>query len=117
MSMTKEPYVDFRPGGTSVLLMNLMVLVPFTPCFSPCAKQPISFDVDLIQLILYRNNVMSSVCFSDLPVSGEMTTLAISGMMLNFLCGWLRNNWCIQWHYGAGKNVICLLYRFIEHIL
>jgi hypothetical protein len=44
--------VALRPAGTSSLLMNLMVLVPFTPRFSHCAKHPIQFDVDLIQRIL-----------------------------------------------------------------
>jgi hypothetical protein len=58
-----------------------MVLVPLTPRVSPCAKRPISFAVDLIQRILYRNDVMSSLCFNDLPVSGHITALAISGMM------------------------------------
>jgi hypothetical protein len=74
--------VALRPAGTTSLLMNFMVLVPFTPRFSPCAQLPISFDVDLIRRILYRNNVMSSLCFNDLPVSGQITALAISGMML-----------------------------------
>jgi hypothetical protein len=82
MSTTKDPEAALRPGCTSVLLMNLMVLAHFTPHFRPCAKRPLSFDVDLIQCILYRNNVMSSLCFNDLPVSGQITALAISGMMI-----------------------------------
>jgi hypothetical protein len=52
MSTTKEPYVALRPGGTSVILMNLMVLLPFTPHFSPCANRSLSCSVDLIQLFL-----------------------------------------------------------------
>jgi hypothetical protein len=52
MSTTKEPYVALRPAGKSVLLMNLMVLVPFTPRFSRCAKRPILFAVNHINRIL-----------------------------------------------------------------
>jgi hypothetical protein len=52
MSTAKEPQVALRPAGTSSLLMNLMVLIPFTPRFSPCDKRPISFAFYLIQCIL-----------------------------------------------------------------
>jgi hypothetical protein len=47
-----------------------------------CTKRPIPFAVDLIQRILYRNNVMRSLCFNDLPVSGQINALAISGMIM-----------------------------------
>jgi hypothetical protein len=39
----------------------------------------ISFAVDLIHFIFYFNFVTSSWCFSDLPVSGQITAFAISG--------------------------------------
>jgi hypothetical protein len=42
----------------------------------------ISFAVDHIHLILYLNFVMSSWCLSDLPVSGQITAFAISGMRM-----------------------------------
>jgi hypothetical protein len=44
--------------------------------------RPIPFAVDLRQRILQRNNVMRSLCFNDLPMSGQITALAISGMMI-----------------------------------
>jgi hypothetical protein len=56
-----------------------------TPRLIPWAKRPISFDVDLIHGILYLNNVMSSWCFKDLPVWGQMTALAISDTMMTCL--------------------------------
>jgi hypothetical protein len=38
--------------------------------------------VDLIHLILCLNSVINSLCLSDLPVSGQITAFAISGMMM-----------------------------------
>jgi hypothetical protein len=56
----------------------------------------------LIHLILNLNVVINSLCFSDLPVSGQITAFAISGMMMTlslvmlffvFVCAAkLRNN-------------------------
>jgi hypothetical protein len=58
--------------------------------------------VDLIHLIMYLNFVINSLCLSDLPVSGQITAFAISGMMMTlslfmlffvFVCAAkLRNN-------------------------
>jgi hypothetical protein len=45
----------------------------------------ISFAVDRIHLILYLTFVISSLCFSDLPVSRQITAFAISGMMMILL--------------------------------
>jgi hypothetical protein len=42
----------------------------------------ISFDVDLIHLILYFNFVMSSWCLRDFTVSGQMTVFSISGKII-----------------------------------
>jgi hypothetical protein len=85
MSTIKDLYVRLHHAGTSSFLMNLMVLVPLTPHLRPYAKCSISFSVDLIHRILYLNNVMSSWCFKYLPVSGQLTVLAISGMMMTGL--------------------------------
>jgi hypothetical protein len=41
--------------------------------------------VDHIHFILYLNFVMSSWCLSDLPVSGQITAFAISGMTMTWL--------------------------------
>jgi hypothetical protein len=73
MSTTNDPYVTFRPFGMSDRRMNRIVFVLY--------NRFISFAVDLINLILYLNFVMSSWCLSDLPVSGQITAFAISGKM------------------------------------
>jgi hypothetical protein len=57
--------------------MNLIVLVLYSLL--------ISFAVDRIYFILYLNFVMSYWCLSDLPVSGQITAFAISGMMMTWL--------------------------------
>jgi hypothetical protein len=57
--------------------MNLIVFVLY--------NRLISFAVDRIHFILYLNFVMSSWCLSDLPVSGQITAFAISGMMMTWL--------------------------------
>jgi hypothetical protein len=57
--------------------MNLIVLVLYSLF--------ISFAVERIHFILYLNFVMSSWCLSDLPVSGQITALAISGKMMTWL--------------------------------
>jgi hypothetical protein len=77
MSTTNEPYVTFHPFGIFDLCMNRILLVLYILL--------ILFDVDLIHFILYLNFVMSSWCFSDLPVSGQTTAFAISGKMITFL--------------------------------
>jgi hypothetical protein len=74
ISTTNEPYVTLRPFGIFYLRMNLIVFVLYSLL--------ISFSVDRIHFILYLNVVMSSWCLSDLPVSGQITTFAISGMMM-----------------------------------
>jgi hypothetical protein len=45
----------------------------------------VSFAVDLIHFIMYLNFLMSSWSLSDLPVSGQITAFAISGMMMTWL--------------------------------
>jgi hypothetical protein len=72
ISTTNEPYVTLRPLGIFDLRMNLIVFVFYSLL--------ISFSVDRIHLILYLNFVMSSWCFSDLPVSGHITAFSISGI-------------------------------------
>jgi hypothetical protein len=57
--------------------MNLIVLVLYSLL--------ISFAVDRIHFILYLNFVMSSWCLSDLPVSGQITAFATSGVMMTWL--------------------------------
>jgi hypothetical protein len=74
ISTTNEPYVTLRPFGIFDLRMNLIVFVLYSLL--------ISFAVDRIHLILYLNFVMSSWCLSYLPVSGQITAFAISGMMM-----------------------------------
>jgi hypothetical protein len=41
--------------------------------------------VDRIHFILYFNFVMSYWCLSDLPVLGQITAFAISGMIMTLL--------------------------------
>jgi hypothetical protein len=77
ISTTNEPYVTLRPFGIFDLRMNLIVFVLYIML--------ISFAVDRIHFILYLNFVMSSWCLSDLPVSGQITSFAISGMIMTWL--------------------------------
>jgi hypothetical protein len=72
MSTTNEIYVALPPAGTLFLLMNFMVLVPFTPRFSHGANRPISFAVDFIHRILQYTNVMSLLFFHDLPLDRSL---------------------------------------------
>jgi hypothetical protein len=71
MSTTNDPYVTFRPFGMFDRHMNLIVFVSYNLL--------ISLAVDLFHLIVYFKFVMSSWCFSDFPVSGQITAFAISG--------------------------------------
>jgi hypothetical protein len=54
----------------------------------------ISFAVDLIHFILYFNFVINALCLSDLPVSGQITAFAISGMMMTLLLAMLSFDFC-----------------------
>jgi hypothetical protein len=71
MSTTNDPYVTFLPFGMSDLRINRIVFVLYNLF--------ISFAVDLIQLFLYFSLVMSFWCLRDFPVSGQITSFAISG--------------------------------------
>jgi hypothetical protein len=84
MSTTNDPYVDYRPFGMFDRGMNRIVFVVY--------NRFISLAMDLIHCILYFNFVMSSWCLRDLPVSGQITALAISGKMtlsVFWVDGWL----------------------------
>jgi hypothetical protein len=71
ISTTNDPYVTFRPFGMAGRRMNQIVFVLYNLF--------ISFALDLIHLILYFSFVMSSWCFRDFPVSGQITAFSISG--------------------------------------
>jgi hypothetical protein len=77
ISTTNDPYVTLHPFGIFDLRMNLILCVLYSLL--------ISFAVDHIHFILYLNFVMSYWCLSDLPVSGQITAFAISGMMMTWL--------------------------------
>jgi hypothetical protein len=77
MSTTNEPYVTFCPFGIFDLRKNRIVLVLYSLL--------ILFAVDHIHFIFYLNFVMSSRCLSDLPVSGQIRSFAISGKMMTSL--------------------------------
>jgi hypothetical protein len=79
---------------------------------------PILCDVDLIEHILYRNNVMSSLCFNDLYMSGQITALAISVMMI--ICLFFVVVFYVTGVFDGPiglKKVICLLYSLLQHVL
>jgi hypothetical protein len=52
-----------------------------TLLFNPHARHPLSVFIDLINIILYLNSVMSSWCVRDLHVAGQMPALSISGVI------------------------------------
>jgi hypothetical protein len=94
MSTTNEPYVTFRPFGILDLRMNRIVFVLYSLF--------ISFAVDLVHFILYFNFVMSSWCFSDLPVSGKITAFAISG---NRMTSVFSLGFCEYGGFGCAEMV------------
>jgi hypothetical protein len=72
--------------------------------------------VDLIHLIMYLNFVINSLCLSDLPVSGQITAFAISGMMMTLslvilffvfcfcVCGEIEKQWLARLRASAIRS-------------
>jgi hypothetical protein len=107
MSTTNDPYIAFRPFGISDLRMNQILFVLY--------NRFISLAVDLIHCILYFNFVMSSWCLSDLPVSGQITALAISGKMT--LSVFWVDGWLILVLTEMEKTVIRFCQSFSHNVL